>query len=107
MNARRRLAGSISLGLLVVAAASASCAHGPDRIAGIADNPDGDTTLAVPAEMSAFYVATYDGSGEAVHPDYAAPLNPWSHKPRYLAMTPYPNGNFNLENPVLYSGNNG
>jgi hypothetical protein len=42
---------------------------------------------------------TFDGSGETVHPDWA--LAPW-RLPQHLAITPYPNGNANLELPSLF-----
>ena len=48
---------------------------------------------------------TYEGSGETVHPDFVqAPA--WWHQPggRYLAITPYPDGNEGYENPSLFVG---
>jgi hypothetical protein len=57
--------------------------------------------------MREMRVVTYDGSGQAVHPDYLTPIRPWSHRPRFLALTPYAFSNRTLENPALYSGSNG
>ena len=47
---------------------------------------------------------TFDGSGETVHPDWA--LAPWNF-PQHLAITPYPNGNANLELPSLFGSHLG
>lgn len=44
--------------------------------------------------------ATFDGSGETVHPDFA--VTPWP-LPQQLAITPYPNGNAFRELPSLFS----
>lgn len=60
--------------------------------------PDAPTTLAV---------RTYDGSGETVHPDFAAPRAPWRHRLFYLALTPYPSGSSTYENPSLYASVDG
>jgi hypothetical protein len=47
---------------------------------------------------------TYDGSGQAVHPDIlVAPFGGLDDQPR-LAITPYPRGNANFENPSLFTG---
>jgi hypothetical protein len=43
--------------------------------------------------------ATFEGSGETVHPDWA--LAPWFF-PQHLAITPYPGGNANYELPSLF-----
>lgn len=48
--------------------------------------------------------ATFDGSGETVHPDWAPA--PWVF-PEHLAITPYPNGNANLELPSLFGSHTG
>ncbi|HKV51697.1 MAG TPA: hypothetical protein VJO52_10895 [Gemmatimonadaceae bacterium] len=45
---------------------------------------------------------TYDGSGQVVHPDVAVFPNGFAGHEFWLAATPYPNGNANLENPSLY-----
>lgn len=47
---------------------------------------------------------TYDGSGQAVHPDIlAAPFGGLDDRSR-LAITPYPWGNATMENPSLFAG---
>jgi hypothetical protein len=48
--------------------------------------------------------ATFEGSGETVHPDWA--LAPWFF-PQHLAITPYPNGNANYELPSLFGSHYG
>jgi len=51
-------------------------------------------------------VATYDGSGQAVHPDVvrvdAVPGGPF-----WLALTPYPQSDEKLENPCVYRSRDG
>lgn len=46
--------------------------------------------------------ATYDGSGQVVHPDYAATPGGAFGRPLALAITPYPFGNAAFENPSLF-----
>ena len=50
-------------------------------------------------------LATYDGSGQAVHPDVVTPPAGVPNEPARLAITPYPWGNANYENPSIYVGN--
>ena len=54
--------------------------------------------------LRALDLATYDGSGQVVHPDVALPpFDGLDDRPR-LAITPYPWGNANFENPSLFTG---
>lgn len=54
--------------------------------------------------LNAIALETYDGSGQAVHPDIlAAPFGGLDDRSR-LAITPYPWGNANMENPSLFAG---
>ena len=48
-------------------------------------------------------VATYDGSGQAVHPDVAITPEGWGTSRLHLALTPYPYGDQSFENPSLYA----
>jgi len=48
-------------------------------------------------------LTTPDGSGQTVHPDYVAMPAAWISAGQYLAITPYPGGNANYENPSLYT----
>ena len=45
---------------------------------------------------------TYDHSGQTVHPDFVAMGPEWTYARDYLFITPYPNGNAQLENPSIY-----
>jgi hypothetical protein len=50
-------------------------------------------------------LTTPDGSGQTVHPDYVAMPSTWggAGAGQYLAITPYPGGNANFENPSLFT----
>ncbi|HEX6060236.1 MAG TPA: hypothetical protein VFZ11_14600 [Gemmatimonadaceae bacterium] len=59
-------------------------------------------------EIHPLDVATYDGSGEVVHPDEATVPDGWgSGAPRRLAITPYPGGDSRYENPSVFAGRAG
>ena len=49
-------------------------------------------------------IDTFDGSGQAVHPDFAATPAGWGNSESHLALTPYPGGNASFENPSFYDG---
>jgi len=53
--------------------------------------------------LRAIDLTTYDGSGQVVHPDVAFTLDGLDGRAR-LAITPYPWGNANYENPSLFEG---
>ena len=53
--------------------------------------------------LHAIDLTTYDGSGQVVHPDVALNLDGLDGRAR-LAITPYPWGNANYENPSLFEG---
>ncbi|MEP7066252.1 MAG: Ig-like domain-containing protein [Gemmatimonadota bacterium] len=50
---------------------------------------------------------TYEGSGQAVHPDFVRLPPAWAGDPFRLVATPYPGGNAGFENPSLYTGSTG
>lgn len=52
-------------------------------------------------------LATYDGSGEAVHPDFVRVPASWGGDPFRLVATPYPGGNQTYENPSFFTGSTG
>lgn len=52
-------------------------------------------------------VPTYDGSGQAVHPDIVAFDTPWHGARYWLTMTPYPRSEQTFENPSILTSNNG
>jgi hypothetical protein len=49
--------------------------------------------------------ATFDGSGQVVHPDIVLPPFEGLDETPRLAITPYPWGNANFENPSIFVGN--
>jgi len=68
---------------------------------------DGVAKLVVPDVPVPLALRTYDGSGQAVHPDYAAPGARWPQQLFYLAITPYAWGGTKNENPSLYASADG
>jgi hypothetical protein len=60
-----------------------------------------------PALATTLDIATYDGSGEVVHPDVVRVDRPWSGRRYWMAVTPYPNGNDHYENPSIYASEDG
>lgn len=50
---------------------------------------------------------TYDGSGQAVHPDIYFNPNGWNGYKYWMTMTPYPGGNSVYENPSVLVSNDG
>jgi hypothetical protein len=59
-----------------------------------------------PAPIQVLALATYDGSGQAVHPDAVQTPDGWGKgtPPLHLVVTPYPEGQASYENPSIYSG---
>ncbi len=53
-------------------------------------------------ELTPLAFSTYDGSGQVVHPDYAATPAGRFGLPLHLAITPYPFGNAAFENPSFF-----
>jgi len=47
-------------------------------------------------------LATFDKSGQVVHPDVARVPRGWAPARRFLAITPYPDGNIDHELPSVY-----
>ena len=52
-------------------------------------------------------ISTYDGSGVTVHPAVLNLGNVWNGYQYWLAITPYPKGNDDYENPSIYASNDG
>ena len=50
---------------------------------------------------------TYDGSGQAVHPDVLVLESPWNGYRYWMAMTPYPNTVDTWENPSILASHDG
>lgn len=57
--------------------------------------------------VSPLALETYDGSGEAVHPDFVRLPPSWSGDPFRLVATPYPGGDQSFENPSFFTGSTG
>lgn len=56
-----------------------------------------------PSPVQLLTLSTFDGSGQAVHPDAVVTPVSWGSSEIELFATPYPNGNPAFENPSLYS----
>ena len=58
-----------------------------------------------PSNIHVLALATYDGSGQAVHPDVAVTPAGWDGggTAEHLFVTPYPGGDASKENPSLYT----
>lgn len=54
--------------------------------------------------LQAVSITTYDGSGQAVHPDFLPRLAAGASDGDFLTITPYPGGNAAYENPSVFSG---
>jgi len=55
-----------------------------------------------PSDVHLLALETFDGSGQAVHPDAAITPLTWGASEMELFATPYPNGDAAKENPSLY-----
>ena len=87
---------SLVLASLAVQSCGEAGPHGPGE--GQTELPPLDVVL--PLE-----IATYEGSGQVVHPDEASVPPSWGGgAPRRLAITPYPGGDARWENPSLFAG---
>lgn len=53
------------------------------------------------------HLQTYDGSGQAMHPDVVETPATWGADRMHLVVTPYPNGDVNQENPSVYASPDG
>jgi len=58
-------------------------------------------------EPNVVTVPTYDGSGQAVHPDVVEFESDWHGAKYWLTMTPYPKSDQKLENPSILSSPDG
>lgn len=50
---------------------------------------------------------TFEGSRETVHPDFVRTPADWGAYAQHLALTPYPNGSNQLENPSIFVSRSG
>lgn len=56
---------------------------------------------------TALVTPTYDGSGQAVHPDVYYNASSWNSYKYWMVMTPYPGSNESYENPSIIVSNDG
>ena len=84
-----------------------SCGSGP--ASGLVDPPDGppSSNVDIPAVEAQLVVPTYDGSGEAVHPDVVHFPSGWRGWEYWMALTPYPRGKADFENPSIVVSHDG
>jgi hypothetical protein len=112
-------------GDVIVPASQTTDANGVARARWQLDGTPGMHTLAVTADGGAVAhasayadpgsagnvqplpILTYDGSGQAVHPDFVRLPSAWADGPFRFVATPYPRGDANYENPSLYTGSSG
>lgn len=93
---------------MLAAAVGLACADGRHGVTVPEVRLTGDTAaLRAPMVATPLVLQTYEGSGQSVHPDFAAPTNPWKRRLFYLALTPYPGGSPLYENPSLYASLDG
>jgi len=96
---------------LIVSGITITACRGGDQVASSLTPPDDNSSideadipgaaLVAPAILTA---ATYDGSGEAVHPDAVVLPQRWQGRRYWVTATPYPTGNPKFENPSIYQG---
>ena len=68
------------------------------------------TAVALPAlieEPFELTTPTYEGSGEAVHPDVLDRPGGWRGQRYWMAMTPYPRSDYHVENPSILVSDDG
>jgi hypothetical protein len=87
------------LTLLAVVAAFAAC----DSESPVSPSPH----TAPSADPLRLALPTYDGSGEAVHPDVLHLPGGWRGWEYWMAVTPYPRGNAGYENPSILVSHDG
>src|ERR1700741_3222955 len=93
MQIRRTRSGRVRSGTLwVIAVIAAGCAD--------ASAPNHEPP---PRDIHLLALQTFDGSGQAVHPDPAETPPSWDGASTQLAVTPYPNADASKENPSLFS----
>lgn len=100
-----------ALGLFAVACAGA--AHAPDTTPTVPApaSPTATVRLSRPPALSHApsyqNIPTYDGTGQAVHPDVVYFPDGWRGYTHWLAMTPYPYDTAERENPSVLASDDG
>jgi len=105
-SAARRylLVTSVTIALLLACGrddVTGAALSAPDDIAELDEAEKPGAGFVAPSQI---VVATYDGSGELVHPDAAVFPGRWQGKRYWISGTPYPAGNPRYENPSIYQG---
>lgn len=88
--------------VLAVLLSLAACSDSPS-----APHSDRPPPVVRPGVPSLITVPTYEGSGQAVHPDVVVFDQPWRGATHWMAVTPYPFGNAYHENPSVLAGDDG
>jgi hypothetical protein len=83
---------------------TASIAQGPAAPFSAAEHDSPTLDL---LEVGMLRPPTYEGSRETVHPDFARTPDDWGAYTQHLALTPYPNGASQLENPSVFVSRSG
>ena len=79
------------------------CSIGLAFAAAACSDAAGPVTEPPPPTVQLLALETFDGSGQAVHPDAAVTPLSWGAGETELFATPYPNGDASKENPSLYA----
>jgi hypothetical protein len=98
---------------LVAALCAGGCEHSPPTAArietcrAVACQGGLEDRVSLADGLKSLRFLTYEGSGQAMHPDVALTPRGWSTYQRHLVLTPYPFGNQASENPSMFAGDDG
>ena len=90
-----------------IEAASASNGNGTFAFFDGFENSFDTGGAAVDNAPAPLFTPTYEGSGQAIHPDVIYIPGGFAGYVYWMAMTPYPNGNDDYENPSVLASNDG
>lgn len=94
--------------VILLSALAAGCGESSNSPSAPASTPASvPASASVPAPQvnagpTVVSLVTYDGSGEAVHPDMASTPPGWGTTTAHVVATPYPGGQSRFENPSYY-----
>jgi len=96
---------------VMVSAVTITACHGAEQVAPPITPPQDNSEIDEAERPGAsllsptlLQTATYDGSGEIVHPDAVVFPERWNGRRYWVSATPYPIGNAKFENPSIYQG---
>jgi len=92
---------------LLVTSCTDSSATAPNLLTKLTANVSGSNRGVFIVEPTMIDVPTYDGSGQAVHPDVVLFPKAWNGAKYWLTMTPYAASNQTLENPSILRSDDG